>query len=46
MSHAQKCPICNGEGSIPMPGYEQTTGTMTKTCHGCGGTGWVTVGGD
>jgi len=43
MSHAQKCPICHGEGTIPLPGYEQTTGTMRETCHGCGGNGWVTI---
>ena len=31
--HAEKCPVCNGSGR-----YEE------KTCHGCGGLGWVTVG--
>lgn len=32
MAHAQKCPICNGEGK-----YKE------QTCHGCGGKGWIEV---
>lgn len=41
-SHAQTCPICNGEGMIKE--FTATTGgDYTKTCHGCDGRGWVTV---
>ena len=32
MSHAEKCPVCNGIGK-----YEK------EQCHGCNGTGWITV---
>ena len=45
MAHAQTCPICNGKGRIPDPGYDpQLTGTRHKvTCHGCHGRGWIEV---
>lgn len=45
MSHAEKCPICCGKGIIhhderyPLA----MSGALKKTCHGCGGKGWVTV---
>ena len=49
MAHAEKCPICLGEGIIyKVP--ETITGIFTrflvrdsykKTCYGCGGKGWV-----
>lgn len=32
MNHAEKCPICYGTGKI-----------KKKTCHGCGGKGWIEV---
>lgn len=32
MAHAQVCPVCNRTGK-----YEE------KTCHGCGGKGWVMI---
>lgn len=32
MSHAERCPVCNGSGK-----YEE------KECHGCNGKGWITV---
>lgn len=32
MAHAEKCPVCNGKGKID-----------DKTCHGCGGTGWIVI---
>jgi hypothetical protein len=32
MSHAEKCPVCEGSGK-----YEKAQ------CHGCEGKGWVTV---
>ena len=37
--HAELCLVCNGKGttrSIPLKVGEHP-------CHGCGGTGWVTV---
>ena len=47
MSHAEKCPVCNGIGRT------ETTETDTSTlvrksqpCHGCAGKGWVEVGSD
>lgn len=44
MAHAEICPVCAGRGLIHSAG---TSGTMPDTtCHGCGGKGWVTVGGD
>ena len=41
---AQLCPVCNGAGKLDT----QTLGTtgvvpVMKTCHGCGGKGWVAV---
>jgi len=45
MSHAQVCPICNGEGKIPKPKGQWTTSTLenSEICYGCGGRGWVEV---
>lgn len=44
---AQLCPVCKGEGKITKV---ETYGNLTScrasyqvTCHGCKGTGWVTV---
>lgn len=39
MSHAEICPICKGKGTIE--DKESTCGG--KSCHGCSGSGWVTV---
>jgi len=36
MPHAEKCPVCNGVGTVP----------GNKPCHGCKGAGWVTVPGE
>jgi hypothetical protein len=33
MQHAEKCPVCNGEGKH-----------KGEKCRGCFGSGWVTVG--
>ena len=38
--HAELCPVCNGKGVIY--GIAESA-VPYKTCHGCGGTGWVTV---
>ena len=48
MSHAEKCPLCGGSGTLPvldLQGYPHNTtaGPLTKPCHGCGGSGWVVV---
>lgn len=45
MTHAEVCPICNGTGRVPIIDNDWvTTGkSVTKTCHGCGGKGWVIV---
>ena len=42
MSHAERCPVCQGVGKI-YTGIYASAGTQQKTCHGCSGTGWVTV---
>ena len=41
---AEKCPVCYGNGVYhPPPVYGQTGVPQSKPCHGCGGSGWVTV---
>jgi hypothetical protein len=40
MSYAERCPVCNGAGKVYTNYYD---GAQQKTCHGCSGTGWVTV---
>jgi len=40
---AVRCPVCNGSGSIPCPDATSTAAGISRTCHGCGGKGWVTV---
>ena len=35
MSHAEKCPVCNGTGKL-----------KKETCHGCSGRGWVPIDGN
>jgi DnaJ-class molecular chaperone len=39
---AVKCPVCEGSGQLPMFDAYSTAVNATKTCHGCGGKGWVT----
>ena len=48
MSQAEKCPVCNGSGKwqVPPPNGGSSTCPTEQTCHGCGGKGWVEVGGD
>ena len=52
---AQICPVCNGTGKYvivkyrrPYDLYPFTTSTIEfyseRTCHGCNGKGWITVG--
>lgn len=40
--HSERCPVCNGKGTIPQ--FSNTTSTAEITCHGCNGKGWVEVG--
>lgn len=41
MAHAERCPLCSGEGKIIK--YNEGMQTTSKTCHGCNGKGWVEV---
>ncbi len=44
MAHAERCLICNGKGVYVTPpdSYDNSL-AAPKTCHGCGGKGWVSV---
>ena len=42
MAHAEKCPVCNGEGKLPSDG-SSTSSAIKTTCHGCKGKGWVEI---
>ncbi len=41
MAHAEKCPICNGNGNLN--GMPDNVGGTTLFCKACGGAGWVEV---
>ena len=45
MCVAQRCPVCDGSGSVlaSIPYGMGTTAPLYQTCHGCGGCGWVVV---
>jgi len=44
MGKAQTCPVCLGKGKIyDAESFGKTYKDKYKTCHGCGGKGWVTV---
>lgn len=44
-SHAERCPVCGGSGILDSYCLNYTTCIVEgqKSCHGCGGFGWVTV---
>lgn len=42
MAHAEKCPVCGGEGTVTKM-VNTTAGVEVETCKGCGGKGWVEV---
>lgn len=46
--HAEKCPVCCGQGKLDKvePYSSTTTVPMKEVCHGCHGAGWVCVPGD
>jgi len=49
MTHAEKCPICLGNGILRyIDGIEisgiKLNGEAEKICHGCNGKGWIQVG--
>ncbi len=44
MSQAVVCPVCSGAGKYYEPPHKDSSGIGTdRTCHGCGGRGWVEV---
>lgn len=44
MAQAVRCPVCKGTGTVTPPDDGQCTAApFPKTCHGCGGRGWVVV---
>ena len=47
MNHAERCPVCDGSGKVDS-GEPSGVGIndRQKTCHGCGGLGWITVQGE
>jgi len=48
MAHAEICPVCRGTGKYKdyMDCNYTATVYIEKICHGCNGSGWVTVGYD
>jgi len=40
MGKAVVCPVCGGTGKVV---ERKFTDVREKTCHGCGGLGWVEV---
>jgi len=44
--HAERCPVCNGRGTLRPEDLGECgyTSSAERQCHGCGGKGWVTVG--
>jgi len=42
MSKAVICPVCSGAGKIDED-YPGAGKSNVRTCHGCGGKGWVEV---
>lgn len=41
---ADLCPICKGTGQVTVhTNYGTYTSQYERTCHGCGGKGWVVI---
>lgn len=43
MAHAERCPVCGGDGKIGDGQPMTSAGQQMCVCHGCNGRGWVTV---
>jgi len=43
MAHAEICPVCKGTGEVDINESFEYKKQSIKTCHGCRGTGWVTI---
>ncbi|MDD4985857.1 MAG: hypothetical protein PHQ43_08715 [Dehalococcoidales bacterium] len=50
MNHAEKCPVCGGNGFVPAGFYSQAIGgdctsyhTGFETCRSCDGRGYVVI---
>ena len=41
--HAEVCPICYGKGQVNNVHPGDTCTERWETCHGCAGSGWITV---
>jgi len=39
--HSERCPVCNGRGTIPNP--SDVTSPIEVPCHACGGCGYIFV---
>jgi len=45
MKSVHQCPVCHGTGKFTGPiNFGTTSDPLEKTCHGCGGKGWVVIG--
>ncbi len=45
INHSEICPICNGSGQYKEYSNYTSYTYIQRTCHGCNGKGWITVGG-
>jgi DnaJ-class molecular chaperone len=43
MTHAERCPVCNGTGKLQNKSYSTSSAFSPTTCHGCNGKGWIKV---
>jgi hypothetical protein len=44
MASTDTCPLCRGEGRLKFGQIAPArSGEMGRTCHGCGGKGWVAL---
>ncbi len=43
MTHAEKCPVCGGTGTVDTTVVAGHPVKLSRSCHGCDGKGWVVV---
>lgn len=44
MTHAERCPVCWGKGTVEARNWGvDINASNPTTCHGCNGKGWVEV---